>query len=133
MERLSVLGNVHAYCVWIPLLGGTARKFSRLITWPGASTFSGAITLDVACVLDPLGACAFIGTCMQHVLMGHQCGLRALWGLMGVQRLACTPVAPQVAKAETGATSAQNQHNPLPPRLPWGPCPSLHLVGRKVG
>ena len=54
--------------MWIALLGGTAGKFSRLITCPGASALGGAITLGatgvlaIAGALDPLGACAFIGT-----------------------------------------------------------------------
>ncbi len=108
VERPSALGNLHVYRLWIALLGGTAGKFSRLITWPGASSFSGAITLGaagalpisitlsttsalavtialgavgvlaVAGALDHLDVCAFIGTCTWDILVEHQCGLWTL-------------------------------------------------------
>ncbi len=159
VERPSALGNLYAHFVWIALLGGTVGKFSRLITWPGASAFSGVIMLGAAGMLaiaialsatstltvtialsatgalavsgtlDPLGAFAFIGTCAQDVLVGLQGGLWTLQGLIGVPRFAHTSLAPQVANAGTGATGYPNQRKPLLPRQQWGQCPSLHLVG----
>ncbi len=134
------LGTLHTYCMWISLLGGIARKFSHLITWPGASAFGGAIMLGaavtlviaialsatsalvvpialstadmfpVAGALDPLGACAFIGTCTQDVLVGHQGGLWTLQGLIGVPCFAHTirPLSfPTLSGMESGlATQA---------------------------
>ncbi len=90
-KGLLRLGNLHAHRMQVTLLGGIARKCSRLITWPGASAFSGAGALAIAIVLsatsalavtialsaagvlavagtlDHLVACAFIGTSAQDV------------------------------------------------------------------
>ncbi len=68
---------------------------------------SAAGVLAVTGTLDPLDACAFISTCVQDVLVGHQCGLWTLQGLISVPHFAHTPLAPPVFNAETGTTGAQ--------------------------